>query len=80
MEQNPSWEANSRSASQVISCLLWNPKVHDRDHRSLILTPILNQMRTVHTFPPYFPKIHSNIIFPPASLRNILIFSSHLLL
>jgi len=26
--------------------------------------PILIQMRPVHTFPPYFPKIHSNTIFP----------------
>jgi len=23
MEQSPSWEANSHSASQEISCLLW---------------------------------------------------------
>jgi hypothetical protein len=28
MEQNPFWEANSRSTSQEIPCLLWNPKVH----------------------------------------------------
>jgi hypothetical protein len=28
------------------------------------LVPILNQMHPVHTFPPYFPKIHSNIILP----------------
>jgi len=23
--------------------------------------PVLSQMHPVHTFPPYFPKIHSNI-------------------
>jgi hypothetical protein len=26
------------------------------------LVPILNQMHPVHILPPYFPKIHSNII------------------
>jgi hypothetical protein len=28
------------------------------------LVPILRQMHPVHTFPYYFPKIHSNIILP----------------
>jgi hypothetical protein len=28
------------------------------------LVPILSQMNPVHTFPTYFPKIHSNISFP----------------
>jgi hypothetical protein len=35
MEQSPSWEADSQSASQEIPCLLWNPKVHDCVHNSL---------------------------------------------
>jgi hypothetical protein len=44
------WEANNRSASQEIALRLWNPKVHYR--------------LPVHTLQPYFPSIHSNIIFP----------------
>jgi hypothetical protein len=40
------------------------------------LVPILNEMNTVHTFPPYFPKINSNIILPstPRSSEWSLLF------
>jgi len=31
------------------------------------MVPILSQMHPFHTFPPFFPKIHSNIILPPTS-------------
>jgi hypothetical protein len=34
VEQNPSWETNSRSASQQTLRLLWNPKVHCCAHKS----------------------------------------------
>jgi hypothetical protein len=60
LKKNSSWEANSHSASH----LLWNPKIHYRVYRSQPLVPILSQMHPAHIFPPYFPKIHSNIIFP----------------
>jgi len=53
MEQGPSWDANSHSARQKISCLLWNPKVHCCVHNSLPLVTIMNYMNPVHTFPPY---------------------------
>jgi hypothetical protein len=42
MEQNPSSDANSRSASQEISHLLWNPKVHCHVHKS---TPTLRSSK-----------------------------------
>jgi hypothetical protein len=64
MEQSTSWEANSHSASQKIPRILWNPKIHYRVHKNTPLVPILSQMHPVNTFPPSFPKTHSDIAFP----------------
>jgi hypothetical protein len=63
MDQSHSSEA-SHLASQEIFILLWNPKVHYRVHNRPPLAPILNHMNPIHTFPPYFPEISCNIIFP----------------
>jgi len=43
-----------------------------------LLIPILSQMPPVHTFPPYLPKIHSNIILPLTWLheRKITLYDS----
>jgi len=55
-----SWQ----SATQEIPRHLWNPKVHYRIHNSLPLVLSLSRINSVHTFPLYFPRIHSVIFFP----------------
>jgi len=64
MYENPTWEANSHSASQETPHIFWKPKVCYHVNNSAQLVPILSQIRLVHTFPPYFLKIHFNIILP----------------
>jgi hypothetical protein len=39
MEQRPSWEANTFSASQEIPLILWNLEVHYHIHKSLPPVP-----------------------------------------
>jgi hypothetical protein len=72
-EQSPS-DANSHSSSQEIIRLLWNTKVHYRVHKNPPLIPILSQVNPVLTSPPYFHKMHSNIMFlskPMSSKRSL---------
>jgi hypothetical protein len=55
MEQSAPWEANSHSASQETPASYW----------TRVLQPATDShpgTNPVHTFPTYFPKIHSNII------------------
>jgi hypothetical protein len=60
MEQIPCWEANSRSAIREIQCLYGIQSFH----KSRPPISVLIQMDPVHTLPPYFLKIHYNIILP----------------
>jgi hypothetical protein len=64
VEQRPSCEANSFSASQEIPRILWKPELHYRIHNSPPPLPILSQFNPVHTH--------------PTAWRFILILSSHL--
>jgi hypothetical protein len=61
MQQVPSWEAHSRSASQQIPSLLWNPKFHYRVHKSPPLSSILNHMNQVHILTPCFFKVRCGL-------------------
>jgi hypothetical protein len=61
-EQGP-WEANRFSASQEITRILWNPKVHYRIHNCPTPIRILNQLVSVHAL---------------TSWGSVLILSSHL--
>jgi hypothetical protein len=74
IDQSPSWEGNSHSSSQEIPFLLWNPKIRYSVQKGPPLVPIVNQMHPVHTLPPHFPTIHSNIIFISAPRLSELSF------
>jgi len=77
MGQSPYWEANSHSAGQEIPRLLWKPKVQYCVHKDQSLVPVLSQIQPVHSFPPYFSNIHSNIISSPLflGLQSAILFS-----
>jgi hypothetical protein len=64
MKQSPSWEANSCSTGQEMPRLLWNPKVHYRVHRSLLMEFILSQMSLANTLIICFLKTCFNTMLP----------------
>jgi hypothetical protein len=56
--------------------LFWRPRVHYRAYNIPPLVRILRRINAVHTFPPYFPKVHSNIILPSTPRSQGLWFDS----
>jgi hypothetical protein len=58
-----SWEAANCSAAYAFSDITWNPMVHYRDNKTLILS----HMNQHYTTPSCSSKIYFNIIFPPTS-------------
>ena len=77
MEQRPSREANRFSASQKIPRILWNERVHYRNHKCPPPIPILNQLDPIHDPISHFLKINLNIIFPSMPVSSNWSFSPH---
>jgi hypothetical protein len=57
MELSPSWEAASRSATQEIPKILWNPKFHYLVNKSPTLVPTQRQINPVYTTSSYLSTI-----------------------
>jgi len=69
MVQSPSWEANWLAASQEISRISRNPKVHYRTSKGPPPVSILGQSNPVHIPTSHRLEIYTNIIHPFKSSR-----------
>jgi len=74
VEQSPSWEMSSSSASLEILPMLCNPEIHCHVHMSLLFIPNMNHINPVHILPSYFFMIHVIIIL--TRISSILTFYS----
>jgi hypothetical protein len=75
MELCHSWEAANCAATQELTNILWNPKVHYRVHKSPPLVTILSQNDPVHTTPSYLrsiltPSTHLRLVLPNGLLPS----------
>jgi hypothetical protein len=61
-KENPSWEANTSSASQEILRILWNSNVHYYIHNPPPPSPLPSQINPVQASPTNFFSIHFHII------------------
>jgi len=68
MEEN-SWETYSFSASQKISCISQNPKIHYYVQKSPPLVQILSQINPVHALNPTALNINTIIPYTPWSSK-----------
>jgi len=63
MEHNPSWEANSCSASRAITRILWKPKLHYGIYKCPPPVHISSRINLAQA-PSSFLEIHFNITIP----------------
>ena len=73
-------EDNRFSASQEITHILWNPRVHYHVYNSPPPFPILNHINPVHAPLSHFLKVHLNIIpltMPGSSKWSLSVRFSH---
>jgi hypothetical protein len=66
MEQSPSWNSNSSSATQEIPRILWNPKIRYRIHKNPPL-PVLSHIDPIHA-PIPFLEVPSNTVLASTSV------------
>jgi len=63
MVWNPYYEAESPSAGQTSSCLLWNPRVNYHVQKEPPMVPLMSQINPIYTMKHNFPYLHFNYPF-----------------